>query len=419
MKARKQLLAAGTTVTLIAGGVLLGATPASAAHNSPECLSAQAEFTTALHNAAISADLRVAIALALQDLVEAQEVLDLIELEGAATIEEIDPQIVEALVRVRQEQLPNLNAIINSASEQGKVAEARLLLEAFLGGPLDSATADALLALNIPVENFLLAEALDEASLLAAIEAAVTAGDLDAVQATLLTTAIANGEVDQATIDALLDVRVNVDGLIDQAALQAAIEAAIAEMELTIDRSAKATVLVQLLETGDINAVLDADAELDAVLGADLDLSVLAELREQRAAAQALLDAQAELDDALEVINNLRIELDALDIDVVELEALFNLAIETCTEAGAVVGGDNDGDNGDHDNGAGGVGVGGGAGTGTAVTAGTQGTNRGFNVQTAATASTDPAGIGALTAGLGLLVVAGAGVMTARRVRNS
>ncbi len=416
MKARKQLLAAGTTVTLIAGGVLLGATPASAAHNSPECLSAQAEFTTALHNAAISADLRVAIALALQDLVEAQEVLDLIELEGAATIEEIDPQIVEALVRVRQEQLPNLNAIINSASEQGKVAEARLLLEAFLGGPLDSATADALLALNIPVENFLLAEALDEASLLAAIEASA---DLNEDQKALLTAAILTGEVDQATIDALLDVRVNVDGLIDQAALQAAIEAAIAEMELTIDRSAKATVLVQLLETGDINAVLDADAELDAVLGADLDLSVLAELREQRAAAQALLDAQAELDDALEVINNLRIELDALDIDVVELEALFNLAIETCTEAGAVVGGDNDGDNGDQDNGAGGVGVGGGAGTGTAVTAGTQGTNRGFNVQTAATASTDPAGIGALTAGLGLLVVAGAGVMTARRVRNS
>lgn len=416
MKARKQLLAAGTTVTLIAGGVLLGATPASAAHNSPECLSAQAEFTTALHNAAISADLRVAIALALQDLVEAQEVLDLIELEGAATIEEIDPQIVEALVRVRQEQLPNLNAIINSASEQGKVAEARLLLEAFLGGPLDSATADALLALNIPVENFLLAEALDEASLLAAIEASA---DLNEDQKALLTAAILTGEVDQATIDALLDVRVNVDGLIDQAALQAAIEAAIAEMELTIDRSAKATVLVQLLETGDINAVLDADAELDAVLGADLDLSVLAELREQRAAAQALLDAQAELDAALEVINNLRIELDALDIDVVELEALFNLAIETCTEAGAVVGGDNDGDNGNHDNGAGGVGVGGGAGTGTAVTAGTQGTNRGFNVQTAATASTDPAGIGALTAGLGLLVVAGAGVMTARRVRNS
>ena len=57
MHVRKQLLAAGSTATLVAGGLFFSAAPASAVHDSPECISAQNQFTAALHNAELNAEL--------------------------------------------------------------------------------------------------------------------------------------------------------------------------------------------------------------------------------------------------------------------------------------------------------------------------------------------------------------------------
>lgn len=412
MKARKQLLAAGSTVTLVAGGAFFAATPAAAVHESPECLTAQSQFTAALNNAGITADLEVQLAVALQNLIDAQETLDLLTVEGALTVEELELLATEALLTVETEQLPNLNAIINANASAGSaVGEAQALLEVVLGGEIDQVTADALLELGIDVEDFLLAAALDIDGLTAAINAAVTAGDLTQVEADALLGDLADGELTQASVDALFDVGIVsseflLEAEVDLVTLEGALRDVIADLEILVDDAATAQLLVDLLASGDIEGLLALEAELDALLG-DVDLSALIDLQNQIVAAYAVLQAEADLAAAVAVVEGLLIQLEGLDIDLLELEALFNAAIDACTEAGAV----------------GGVGTGSGTGTGTgggAVTTGgaTGSANRGMNVQTAAaTADTDPAGIGVLAAGLGFMVVAG--TLAARRVRNS
>lgn len=418
------MFAAGSTVTLVAGGIFLSAAPASANHNSPECLTAKAEFTSALHSVELNAELKVQLTEALQGLVDAQANLDLVDVEGAATLEELEPLVIDAVAKIKTEQLPNINAIINAnANAGGAVGEARALLEIVTDGDFDAATAEALLELGINVEDFLLAAALDIPAITAEIEAALAANEIDAAQADVLISAVVDGEVNEEVAAALLDIDIDVttdafllDPEVDEEAVEAALELRIEALVLEAGAEIDA-----LLASGDLQAILAAEAELEALLGIDLDLSALAELEVQVAAALAILDAQADLDAAIAVVNDLQLRLEALNIDLVEVEALFNAAIEACAGAGAGVGGgNNDGD--DHGNG----GVGGGGSTGGAVTTGgnnggsgsTGGTNRGMNVQTAVpTASTDPAGIGALAAGFGFMVVAG--TLAARRVRNS
>ena len=65
------------------------AAPASAVHDSPECISAQNQFTAALHNAELNAELEVELAVALQNLLDAQETLDMLEVEGTLTLAEL------------------------------------------------------------------------------------------------------------------------------------------------------------------------------------------------------------------------------------------------------------------------------------------------------------------------------------------
>lgn len=417
MHARKQLLAAGSTVTLVAGGLFFSAAPASAVHNSPECISAQSQFTAALHNAGLNADLEVELAVALQNLVDAQETLDLLDVEGALTLEELEVLAAEALVKVREEQLPNINAIINANAGAGSaVGEARALLEIVTDGEFDQATAEALLELGINVEDFLLAAALDIPAITAGVNAAVEAGIIDQAEADVLLDAVADGELDEATVAALLDIDIDIstdafllDPAVDRVALEAALELVIEDLILDAEAQVEA-----LLTSGDLTVILAAEADLEALLGIDLDLSALVNLQTQALAAQAVVQAQADLDAAIAAVNGLRVQLDALDIDLLELEALFDAAIEACTGVGAIGGGYDDDDE-DHDNAGGGAGgavtTGGGAG-------GTGGTNRGMNVQTAvSTAGTDPAGIGALAAGIGFMVVAG--TLAARRIRSN
>lgn len=418
------MFAAGSTVTLVAGGIFLSAAPASANHNSPECLTAKAEFTSALHSVELNAELKVQLTEALQGLVNAQAALDLVDVEGAATLEELKPLVIDAVAKIKTEQLPNINAIINAnANAGGAVGEARALLEVVTDGEFDQATAEALLELGINVEDFLLAAALDVPAITAEVEAALAANEIGAAEATVLLTAVADGEVNEEVVAALLEIGIDIttdafllDPEVDEEALEAALELRIEALILEAGAEIEA-----LLASGDLQAILAAEAELEAVLGIDLDLSALADLELQVAAALAILDAQADLDAAITVVNGLQVQLDALNIDLVEVEALFDAAIEACAGSGAGVGGGNNNSGDDHDYGNGGIG--GGGSTGGAVTTGGNnggagGTNRGMNVQTAVpTASTDPAGIGALAAGFGFMVVAG--TLAARRVRNS
>lgn len=418
MKARKQLLAAGSTVTLVAGGIFLGAAPAFAAHDSPECLSAQDQFTAALHAADLNATLEVELAVALQNLLNAQATLDLLDVEGALTLDEINAQIVAELDELRTPQLPALQAIINAEGNAGSaVGEAQLLLDAVLAGQDEDAA--ALLDLGINLEDFLLDPEVDVAALTVALEAAVTAGDLDADEAdAILLDLSADGVLDASSLDLLVDANIVLgdyllEAEVDVAALEGALIDLIADLNLTIDDAAAAAVLLDVLQNGDLAAIIAAEAQLEALLGVDLDLSALVGLQAQLLERLAIQDAEADLAAALAAVDGLLVQLEALDVDLLELEALFDAAIEACAGAGVGAGGgsgDDDSDNAGAD--------GGGAGTGTAVTVGTGGTNRGMNVQTAVpTADTDPAGIGALAAGIGFLVVAGA--VTARRVRNS
>lgn len=424
MKSRKQLLAAGSTVTLVAGGVFFSAAPASAVHDSPECITAQSQFTAALHNAGINADLEVELAVALQNLIDAEETLALLTVEGALTLEELEVLVAEAMVKLETEQLPNLNAIINAEGAAGSaVGEAQALLEAVLGGSIDQATADALLDLGINVEDFLLAAALNIDGLTTAINAAVTAGTLTQAQADVLLADLADGELTEANVAALLAVEIDtndylLDAEVDLVALEEALRGVIAELELVVEAdAATAQLVLELLANGDLEGLLALQTELDVLLG-DIGLGALIDLQNQIFAAQAILQAEADVAAAIAVVQGLMIQLEGLDIDLVELEALFEAAIEACTGAavggvggGGGAGGGADGgadDDDDHDYANGGSTTGGNKG----------GSNRGMNVQTAVpTASTDPAGIGALAAGLGFMVVAG--TLAARRVRNS
>ena len=416
MKARKQLLAAGSTVTLVAGGAFFAATPAAAVHESPECLTAQSQFTAALNNAGITADLEVQLAVALQNLIDAQETLDLLTVEGALTVEELELLIAEEVGTIQLDvpNLPAIQALINAeANADSAVGDARALLDASIDGSLDQATLDALLALGVDPELFLLAPLLNEAELSAAVDAAVAeiieAGDSvdeDAVAA--LQADINDGdevlsvESSATLMDLGLDVTAFQTAQFDVAALQGELD-----LLVTVNEKAAAEALLAALASGDIVAILEAEAALEALVGENVDLNVLADLYTELLGAYAVLQAEADLAAAVAVVEGLLIQLEGLDIDLLELEALFNAAIDACTEAGAV----------------GGVGTGGGTGTGTgggAVTTGggTGSANRGMNVQTAAaTADTDPAGIGALAAGLGFMVVAG--TLAASRVRNS
>ena len=426
MHARKQLLAAGSTVTLVAGGLFFGAAPASAVHNSQECLTAQSQFTAALHTVELNGALEVELAFALQNLVNAQAALDLLDVEGALTIEQINVQIAAALLPV-EEQLPNINAIINAeGSVNSAVGKAQAQLDAALAG--SALDAQALLDLGIDLEDFLLDAEIDVAALTEDLNAAVAAGVLTQAEAdSILVDVNDDGVLTQPSIDLLAEATIEVTLLeaeVDREALAAELQLIIDDLDLALADINTAVGLVAALESGDLAAIVAAEAQIEALLGIDLDLSALLSLQDQLLAAEAILQAEADLDAAIAAVNGLRVQLDALDIDLLELEALFDAAIDTCTAGGAFGGGvgdgaDDDGD--DDDNGAGGVG--GGGTTGGAVTTGggaggTGGTNRGMNVQTAVpTASTDPAGIGALAAGIGFMVVAG--TMAARRVRNS
>ncbi|MFJ6280673.1 hypothetical protein [Arthrobacter subterraneus] len=410
MKARKQLLAAGSTVTLVAGGAFFAATPAAAVHESPECLTAQSQFTTALNNAGITADLEVQLAVALQNLIDAQETLDLLTVEGTLTLAEVEALIAPVLAdaKLNIPELPAIQALINAnASADSAVGDARALLDASIDGSLDQATLEALAAAGIEPETFLLAQLLDETGLNAAVDAAVDAGTtVDSGRIEALRTDINDGDevLSDASLATLTELNIDVQTFttFDAVVLGAALDAIV-----TVSEQEATLALIAALQTGDTAAILEAEAALEALVGENVDLTVLAGLFTELLAAQAVLQAEADLAAAVAVVEGLLIQLEGLDIDLLELEALFNAAIDACTEAGAV----------------GGVGTGGGTGTGTgggAVTTGggTGSANRGMNVQTAAaTAETDPAGIGALAAGLGFMVVAG--TLAARRVRNS
>ncbi|WP_026545134.1 hypothetical protein [Arthrobacter sp. 35/47] len=410
MKARKQLLAAGSTVTLVAGGAFFAATPAAAVHESPECLTAQSQFTAALNNAGITADLEVQLAVALQNLIDAQETRDLLTVEGTLTLAEVEALIAPVLAdaKLNIPELPAIQALINAnASADSAVGDARALLDASIDGSLDQATLEALAAAGIEPETFLLAQLLDETGLNAAVDAAVDAGTtVDSGRIEALRTDINDGDevLSDASLATLTELNIDVQTFttFDAVVLGAALDAIV-----TVSEQEATLALIAALQTGDTAAILEAEAALEALVGENVDLTVLAGLFTELLAAQAVLEAEADLAAAVAVVEGLLVQLEGLDIDLLELEALFNAAIDACTEAGAV----------------GGVGTGGGTGTGTGGGAGTTGggtgsANRGMNVQTAAaTAETDPAGIGVLAAGLGFMVVAG--TLAARRVRNS
>jgi hypothetical protein len=431
MRTRKQLLAAGSAVTLVAGGVFLSAVPASADHTSTECLSAQSAFTAALHNVELNAGLKVELAVALQNLVDAQETLDLLRVDDALTRTEIEAQIALLLedTRIKVPNLPAIQALINAnASGNSAVGEARALIDAAVNGPLDEATLEALAAAGVEPELFLLAPLLDETALDAAVDAAVATGlplGLDQALVTALLIDINNGDdvLTAANVTTLAALGIDIADFetrqFDVVAIKAALDGVV-----TVGEQEAALALVAALNAGDVAAILEAEAALEALIGDKVDLTALVNLQTQLLKAQAILDAQADLNAAIAVVNGLRVQLDALDIDVIELETLFGTAIEACGGTSVVGGGDNHNDTGA---GATGGAVNAGTSTGGAVATGTGttalavtggGTNRGMNVQTAAvTASTDPAGIGALVAGFGFMVAAG--TLAARRIRTS
>lgn len=392
-------------------------------HDSPECLAAQDRFIAALHNAELNAELEVELAVALQNLINAQETLDLLEGEGTLTLAEVEALIATELegLRLNIPELPAIQALINAqAGENSKVAEARVLLDAAIDGSLDAATLEALAAAGIEPEAFLIAPLLSEVELLAAVELAVEGGlpeGVDEGEVEALRIDINNGDevLADASLATLVELGIDVVNFQTQQFDLAAIKLVLVAQS----EQDAALALLAALESGDVAALLEAEAALEALVGEDIDLTALVNLQTQILAAQAILDAQADLDAAIAVVNGLRVQLDALDIDLLELEALFDEAIDACT-AGAGVGigdGDGGGDAGTGGTGGGDAGTGG-AGTGTGGAGTTGGTNRGMNVQTAVpTASTDPAGIGALAAGIGFMVVAGS--LAARRALTS
>lgn len=441
MNARKQLLAAGSTLTLVAGGVFLSAAPASAVQNSTTCLAVQDQFTQALHNVELSADLEVELAVALQNLVDAQETLDLLNAEGTLTLSEIEAQIALLLegTRLNVPNLPNIQALLNANASAGSaVGQARAIIDVAVDGPLEISTLEALAAAGVDPELFLLAPLLDEVLLNAAVTAALdgelpTGVNQDQVDALLADINDGNEVLGAGSVTTLSALGIDVADFETRQYNLVAIRTAL-EGVVTVEEQEAALALIAALNTGDLAAILAAEAALEALVGENVDLTALANLQTQFLAAQAVLNAQADLDAAIAVVNALRAQLAALDIDLPELETLFNRAIEACAGVSGSnddggtggLGGHNDGDAG----GADGAGADSGAGAaGNAVTAGSAvtaggavttrgGTNRGMNVQTAASAvGTDAAGIGALAAGIGFMVAAG--TLAARRIRTS
>ncbi|TLM72263.1 hypothetical protein [Pseudarthrobacter sp. NamB4] len=442
MRTRK-LLAAGSAATLIAGGVFLSAAPASADNSSTDCLSAQGAFTAALNNVELNAGLKVELAVALQNLVDAQETLELLRVNGTPTRADIEAQIATELedTRLKVPQLPAIQALINAnAKADSAVGQARALIDAADDGPLDQATLEALAAAGVKPELFLLAPLLEAAELEAAVNAAVGAElpvglSQGLVDALLLD--INNGDdvLSVASVTTLAALGIEVKDFetrqFDVAAIGVELDGVV-----TVEEQEAALAVLAALNAGDIAAILEADTALEVLTGENLDFTALVNLQTQLLKAQAILDAQADLGAAVAAVNGLRVQLDALDIDVLDLKALFTTAIEACDGGSAIGGGlDNDG-NGGASGGAGstdGAATGGanGAAGGTATAAlastggaattaaGANGTNRGMNIQTAGTAATtDPAGIGAFLAGIGFMVAA-AGTLATRRIRTS
>jgi hypothetical protein len=365
--------------------------------------------------------LEVEFAVTLQNLIDAQETLDLLVAEGALTVAEIEALIAPVLadVKLNVPELPAIQALANAnASADSAVGDARALLDASIAGSLDQATLDALAAAGIDPETFLVAQLLDEAGLNAAVDAAVQAGTtVDPARIEALRLDINDGDevLSDANLATLTELNIDVQtfNTFDTVVLGAALDAVV-----TVSEKEATLALLAALQSGELGAILDAEAALETLVGEIADLNALADLEVELLLALAVLEAEADLDAAIAAVNGLAAQLEALDVDLLELEALFDAAIEACTTgvAGIGVGGDGNETGG----GTGGGGTGGGVATGVGAggTGGTGGTNRGLNVQTAVpTAGTDPAGIGALAAGIGFMVVAGS--LAARRVRNS
>lgn len=350
---------------------------------------------------------------------DAQETLDLLTAEGTPTLAEVQAQVAVLLedLRINVPQLPAIQALINANASPGSaVGEARDLIDGAVNGPLEQATLEALAAAGVDPELFLLAPLLDEAALELAVDAAVDGGlppglDQALVDALLLDITDGDEVLSVASVTTLATLGIDVADFetaqFDLAAIGAALDAVV-----TVEAQQAAAALVAALNAGDVAAILEAEAALEALVGENVDLTALVNLQAQLVAAQAVIDAQADLDAAITAVNSLRVRLDALDIDLGELEELFDTVIQECTGTSGGSG-DNDNDGAGGSDGADGAG----GSNGRAVTVG-GGTNRGMNVQTAAaTAGTDPAGISALAAGIGFMVVVGAAAI--RRIRTS
>ncbi len=405
MTTRHRLLAAGSTAALAAGGLFFTAAPATAAPTA-ECLTAQAQFLAALELAGVNADIVAELDLALDDVLTAQAALDaLVDGQGGIT-GELQVKLTAAL------------AVLGTEEGQAQAAGIALQLAVDAIAKADKDVINAQLALDTAVdvldaEGPALQVIIDDLVIirddaaddvveaeLAVQAAAVTPGTEDDVLAAgvladakvALATAEGNLDTVEAKLAVLVGAVTTAEGVLT-AALAAQVKADavdIAALEATL-----------ALELGQFQAALKIvdDLEAQLILAGDLD---------------AITEATANLNAALAVLVELQVALDATAVDVTALEALFDASISACGVGGGtgtvvvdidiVVA----------------VGTGTGTGTGTGVvvpavtgggTGGGQTSNRGMNVQTAA--GTEAAGAaeglglaGLLAAGLGITATA-------------
>ncbi len=403
MTTRHRLLAAGSTAALAAGGLFFTAAPATAAPTA-ECLTAQAQFLAALELAGVNADIVAELDLALDDVLTAQAALDaLVDGQGGIT-GELQVKLTAALAVLGTEEGQAqaagiaLQLAVDAIAKADKdVINAQLALDTAVDvldaeGPALQVTIDDLVIIRDDA-----ADDVVEAEL-AVQAAAVTPGTEDDVLAAgvladakvALATAEGNLDTVEAKLAVLVGAVTTAEGVLT-AALAAQVKADavdIAALEATL-----------ALELGQFQAALKIvdDLEAQLILAGDLD---------------AITEATANLNAALAVLVELQVALDATAVDVTALEALFDASISACGVGGGtgtvvvdidIV-----------------VAVGTGTGTGTGVvvpavtgggTGGGQTSNRGMNVQTAA--GTEAAGAaeglglaGLLAAGLGITATA-------------
>lgn len=276
----KRAIAGGATAAIIGGSLFFGAAPAAATHESQACLTAEAQFQSALERTAVESgagELVAQLLITLEQLYTAAEARDTAETSAEAGLTATDAALAAELQAQADVLVPELNAVLAGNADPASLP----------------GRAQALLVL-------------------------LAAGDLVAIAAAEPELEAVLGRdvvVDPLTADDVAALTVEVQGVLDGLLFETR------------------TVLA-LLEAGDAAGLVAAEATIESLLGRDVDFAAIASLLAQQ---DALLDsvdeANAAVDAAVAAFQSIINQLQALNIDTAALESQMAAVEDACAGA--------------------------------------------------------------------------------------